>query len=262
MINLITYPLLSSFKEITHFTTTRTGGVSEGTYASMNLGLYSGDKQENIRENFALLCESKKIDSKNFFIPYQTHGDETLVIDRSFLEMNISEQQILLHGKDALITNLSNVYLGISTADCVPILLYDPVQKVVAAVHAGWRGSAQLIAGQTIREMTRMFGCKPENLMGVIGPSISPEVYNVGEELIRPFMEHGFIIDRIFRHSDGKLLLDLWQANEDVLVRYGMRQENIEIARRCTFSEEDTFFSARRLGIKSGRMISVIGIGI
>lgn len=261
LINLITYPLLSAFKEVTHFTTTRQGGVSEGSYASLNLGLYSGDKPENIKENFSHLGNFTKINPEKIFLPYQTHGDEVLVIDSDFLEKNKSEQQIELHGKDALISNQPNVYMGVSTADCVPILLYDPVQKAVAAVHAGWRGTAQLIAGQAIRQMTNAFGCKPENLVGVIGPSISPAVYEVGEELIRPFGTNGFIIDRIFRHSEGKIQLDLWQANEDVLVRYGMRQENIEIACRCTFSEQDTFFSARRLGIKSGRMISVIGMG-
>lgn len=260
MIDLITYPIFSQFNEINHFTSTRKSGVSEGDFSSLNLGLYSGDKPENIQENFKLLFDFTGIKPHQLFIPHQTHGEEIIVIDQTFLQENSETQQSHLYGKDALITNIPNVYIGVTTADCVPILIYDRVKKVVGAIHAGWRGTCAKIVSKTIEKMREKFGSNPSDMFAVIGPSISVEVYNVGNELVDEFEKAGFIINDIFQQKNEKIYLDLWKANESLLLKSGIKKENIEISRRCTFSEPETFFSARKLGVKSGRMISVVGL--
>ncbi|VBB48210.1 conserved hypothetical protein [uncultured Paludibacter sp.] len=260
MINLITYPLLSQFKEINHFTSTRNSGVSEGNFSSLNLGLYSTDKQEFIQENFNLLFNFTGIKPEQLFIPHQTHSDEIIVIDEDFLTKTRETQQFLLYGKDGLITKISDIYIGVTTADCVPILIYDPKQKAVAAVHAGWRGTCSKILSKTIEKMQSEFNSHPDDLFAVFGPSISVDVYNVGNELVDEFQKTGFDTKEIFQLKDGKYHLDLWKANRNLLLEKGLKKENIEISGHCTFSEPDKFFSARKLGIKSGRMISVIGL--
>lgn len=260
MIELITYPLFSEFNEINHFTSTRKSGVSQGDFFSLNLGLYSGDEPDNIQKNFNLLFDFTGIKPHQLFIPHQTHGDEIIVIDKKFTQESPENQQSLLYGKDALITNIPDIYIGVTTADCVPILIYDPVKKAVGAVHAGWRGTCGKIVSKTIEQMCEKFGSNPNDMFAVIGPSISVNVYNVGNELVDEFEKAGFKTNEIFQQKNEKIHLDLWKANENLLLEKGLKIENIEIAKRCTFTEHETFFSARKLGIKSGRMISVIGI--
>lgn len=260
LINLITYTLFSQFKEMNHFTSTRNTGVSEGDFFSLNLGLYSGDKPDFIQKNFNLLFDFTGIKSHQLFIPHQTHGDKIIIVDEKFLQEKSEKQQSLLYGKDALITNLSDIYIGVTTADCVPVLIYDPAKKVVGAIHAGWRGTCAKIISKTIEKMSEKFGSNPTDMIAVIGPSISVDVYNVGDELVDEFENAGFKTSEIFQQKNEKIHLDLWKANENLLLEKGLKKENIEISGRCTFTEYETFFSARKLGIKSGRMISVIGI--
>ena len=137
---------LSGYRDISHFTTTRHGGVSTGTYASMNPGVYTEDDPGFIRKNLELLSDAVGISLENMVIPHQTHEDRVLAIDASFLSLNDKERKLRLEGVDALVTNVPDVCVAVSTADCVPVLLYAPDRKVVAAVHAGWRGTVLHIA--------------------------------------------------------------------------------------------------------------------
>ena len=137
---------LSGYRDISHFTTTRHGGVSTGTYASMNPGVYTEDDPGFIRKNMELLSDAVGISLENMVIPHQTHEDRVLAIDASFLSLNDKERKQRLEGVDALVTNVPDVCVAVSTADCVPVLLYAPDRKVVAAVHAGWRGTVLHIA--------------------------------------------------------------------------------------------------------------------
>lgn len=255
----VSYPILSHFiNDILHFTSTRFGGVSSGSYESLNIGLFSGDKDEHIRENFSRLYQAVGIENKQLHIPYQTHAHKVVKIDQQFLNQNSTIRQELLHGVDALVTNLPNQCIGVSTADCVPILLFDPVQKAVGAVHAGWRGTCARIASHTVQSMQENYGTNPQDLIVAIGVSISPDVYEVGDELVGFFQKENFETNKIFFKKGEKHHLDLWEANKMVLVEAGVKAENIEISGLCSFTEQDRFFSARRLGIKSGRMVSGI----
>lgn len=257
-LEIVQYKNLSKFADLLHFTTTRSGGVSEGNYASLNLGRFSGDKEENIRENFTRLFREIGIANSQLHLPYQTHENHVQLIDLDFLLLSQEAKAQNLHGFDALITNLPNQCIGVSTADCVPILLYDPVKKAIGAVHAGWRGTCSRILKNTIEAMSANFQSKPSDLIASIGPSISPDVYEVGDELFEAFKEEDFDVEKIFFKKENKFHLDLWTANKNILLDAGLKAENIEISGLCTFTQHERFFSARRLGIKSGRIVSGI----
>ncbi|MDD4489885.1 MAG: peptidoglycan editing factor PgeF [Paludibacter sp.] len=256
---LITYDLPQKQTDIKFFTTTRQGGgISEANYASFNVSPFCGDNPEHVKHNLQLLADQIKISPVKILIPYQVHGTEIRKIDAEFMKSDIKEQAKLLHGIDALVTNIRGVCIGVTTADCVPVFLFDVSKQVVAVAHAGWRGTCAKIVSKTIHLMISEYNCKPENIQAVIGPSISMPAYQVGEELHTAFQEVGFPVDRIFIRKETGLYLDLWKANELLLLNEGIINSHIAIAGRCTFTECELFFSARRLGIKSGRMLSGI----
>lgn len=255
---MITYNLLNKYNEIAHFCTSRQGGVSVGNYASWNLSPFSGDKPEHIAENQRILCNQLGIGVQNLIIPYQTHKTEIREINETFIQLTADEKSNLLNGIDALITNIKGVCIGITTADCVPLLFFDPVLKVVAAAHAGWRGTCGRIAEKTVLKMNQRYGCNPSDILVAIGPSISSNVYEIGNDVVENFENAGFEIEKIFETRNDSIFLDLWAANQQSLENAGILQENIEIAGLCTYTEHERFFSARRLGLKSGRMLSGI----
>lgn len=253
---------LSGDCNISHFVTTRHGGVSEGAYASFNPGEYSGDDPEAVSENRKLLADAIGIPSGRIFAPFQVHGAEIRSIEPFFLSLPLDEQQAYLHGVDALVTNVPDVCIAVATADCVPVLLYAPDVKAVAAVHAGWRGTVQQIAAKTVRFLVEEYNADPSLMKAGIAPSISQEAFEVGEEVVEAFREAGFDMQRILKRKEetGKAHIDLWEANRLQLLNSGLVAENIEVAGICTYTHHDEFFSARRLGIRSGRMLSGIFI--
>ena len=255
---MITYHLLDKQNEIAHFCTSLKGGVSVGNYASFNMSPFSGDNPIHFERNLQLLADKLGIIPDKIIIPFQTHETEIRHIDRKFLNLPAAEKKEHLSGIDALITNCPNVCIGITTADCVPLLFFDPVQKVIAAAHAGWRGTCGRIAEKTVLAMISLYNCLPENILVTIGPSISAQVYNVGKELIENFKSARFEASEIFETRNEVIFLDLWKANRSSLLSAGIQPHHIETSGICTFTEHEKFFSARRLGIKSGRMLSGI----
>jgi len=249
---------LSSFQELLHFSTTRIGGSSTGNYSALNLGFNSGDLPENVIENRIRLCAALHISPDLLVFPKQTHTANVKTITTGFFDLATEEQKDFLNKTDAIITNLKGICVAVKTADCVPILLFDPKQKIVAAVHAGWRGTVQNILLKTIQKMAEEFGSEQSDIVAGIGPSISPEVYEVGEEVWKQFDSEFYL--PTFPAKPDKRLLDLWQANYHQLIVSGIPANQIEVARICTFSDPDRFFSARRDGIKTGRMATGIMI--
>ncbi|QIX63820.1 peptidoglycan editing factor PgeF [Parabacteroides distasonis] len=251
---------LSGYRDISHFTTTRHGGVSTGTYASMNPGVYTEDDPGFIRKNLELLSDAVGISLENMVIPHQTHEDRVLAIDASFLSLNDKERKQRLEGVDALVTNVPDVCVAVSTADCVPVLLYAPDRKVVAAVHAGWRGTVLHIARKAASLMIEAYDCDPTQLVAGIGPSISQAAFEVGEEVVKAFQMAGFPMERILRRNaeTQKAHIDLWETNRLQLLEAGLLSGHIEIAGICTYIRYEDYFSARRLGVKSGRILTGI----
>lgn len=259
-LTMLQFPRLSGYCNIAHFITTRAGGVSEGAYASMNPATYSGDNPERVRKNRQLLADVLGISSDCFLAPYQIHEERIALVEDSFLHWEQERRQAFLQGADAVITPLRGLCPVISTADCVPVLLYAPDVRVVAAVHAGWRGTVRQIVRQTVETLVSVYQADPRRIEAGIGPFIGKEAFEVGEEVVEAFRASGADLSAIaFRHpANGKAHIDLGEANRLQLLAGGLLSERIEKAGICTYTDPEHFFSARRLGIHSGRIWSGI----
>ncbi len=246
--------------QVTAFSTTRNGGVSKGDYASMNCTPYTGDDIEAVQRNQELLCTALHIEKEQLIIPYQTHSVNALVIDKEFLQQNAEKRNEQLQNIDALITQEKGVCLCVSTADCTPILLYDRKQQVIAAIHAGWRGTVNYIVRKTLEQMNRLYNTQGEDIFAAIGPCIGFDAFEVGDEVYDVFKQNDFPMEYIsgWKPETHKWHIDLQMANSVQLIDFGVPTEQIDICDICTFTHYEKFFSARRLGIKSGRILSGI----
>lgn len=235
------------------FSTLRQGGGGEGNYGCFNITHYCGDSAENVAANRKLLCAELGIDNAHLVLPRQTHSVVVEVVTPD----NLSAP---LEGVDAVITNVEGVCIGVSTADCIPLLYFDPIQSVIAAVHAGWRGTVKGIAKKALQAMMEQFDTHPENVQVVVGPGISKTSFEVGEEVVEAFRNAGFAMESIHSMNaiTGKSHLDLCEANVALLEAAGVKRENVQQSGICTYQSHETFFSARRLGINSGRIFTGI----
>lgn len=215
----IEYPLSQRFPHLRLFTTTRHGGVSKGNYATFNPSPFSGDQQEDVAENLKLLSAELNVAPENIIFPYQMHQTGVKKIDAGFMKLTSTEKTASLHGMDALVTDLKDVCIGVTTADCVPLFFYNDVRKVAAVAHAGWRGTCAGIVTETVRVMQSDYDCDANDIYTVIGPSISVNVYQVGEELYTAFHDNDFPVETIFTRNAEGLFLDLWKANEYLLLQ-------------------------------------------
>lgn len=196
----------------------------------------------------AFTTEREDAMPEEIILPVQTHSCNVAMV---------CESQAEYPDTDALVTDQAGVMIGIRTADCVPVLLYDDVRHVVAAVHAGWRGTVGGITRRAVDVMVSEFGCRPADVHAIIGPSISPGAFEVGDEVVEQFMRAGFPDDIVLRNNP-KPHIDLWEANQWLLTEAGVPAEQIEVAGLCTYTNTNRFFSARREGIGTGRLVSGI----
>lgn len=253
-------------KPVRAFSTTRHGGVSKGMYASFNANHYCGDEPDNVRENRSLLCKELGINENRLIVPHQTHNDRTLIINDAFLFLPSEVRKDMLEGIDAVSTNINNVCVCVSTADCIPILIYDEKNHVVSAVHAGWRGTIQRIVMTNINVLAHTFGIDPSECKAIIGPGISLDAFEVGEEVYETFASKGFDMTEIAKKylskdkQSEKWHINLPLCNKFQLLQAGLKEENIHLSNICTYSSSNDFFSARRLGVNSGRILNGIMI--
>lgn len=239
------------------FSTTRHGGVSQGNYAEFNINYYCGDDVADIEANRQSLCHLLGIDEYHLVYPHQVHGIEVRQIGEDFPSLPSSTKQKLLEGVDAVMTNVAEICIGVSTADCIPILLYDKAHHACCAVHAGWRGTVQRVVQHAVHAMQVAYHTQPTELRAVIGPGISLENFEVGDEVYEQFAKAGFPMDIIARQY-AKWHIDLWECNRIQLIDLGVSPQNIFTSGICTYAQTDEFFSARRLGINSGRIFTGI----
>lgn len=231
------------------FSTTRSGMEGTGQYAGFNLLHRGQPAPPHVRRNRERLCARLGIGEERLVIPQQTHGTRVAVVADG------SED---LAATDGLLTATPGLCIAVSTADCVPLLLADPRQRAVGAVHAGWRGTLGRIAAGAIARMEEAFGTRPADVEVVIGPSISPEAFEVGPEVYEAFRAAAFPMERISRQINGRWHIDLWAANALTLAGAGVSPHRIRPTRICTYAHSDTFFSARRLGLEAGRTLNGI----
>ena len=224
--------LLSNHTDILHFFSTRENGA---------------DKIEELSELLTIPLD-------NIVITQQTHGANVRIITPA----NKAEIHV---DTDALATKHRGICITIKTADCTPVLLFDPKQKAVAAIHSGWRGTVQNIAEKTINVLKQQFHSKPENIIAAIGPSIGQENYEVGPEVVEQFQKLFPVVSSVLDFSGcpvGKAKLNVRHALLQQLLNAGLNLLNIDMTNLCTFNEASVFYSARREGANTGRMINGI----
>ena len=247
---LYQFQSFNKFPEVFHYISSRQGGIREGEIGSLNLSFKVGDHDENVISNRKTLAKAIGIDHSALIFPVQTHSSNVV---------SVYTGKENLEDTDALITREKGICISVMSADCVPVLLFDPREKVVAAIHSGWKGTVSAIVLKTIKAMQENFGSKSNDIIAGIGPSICSEVYEVGEELIEKFEEaFGSKQGLALRENGGKGYLDLWEANRRLLAGSGVKEENIEVSEICTFKNSDRFFSARKSENKAGRFAAGI----
>lgn len=241
------------------FSTTRGEVNGRNPYSGVNLCNYVGDDALRVLDARVMLAMQLGIDLDNLIMPRQTHSCRVAVIDTHYMSSDIDQQEQALEGVDALVTSMPGVVIGVNTADCVPIVLADAAVGVIAVAHAGWRGTVGGIVGAVVEEMCRQ-GSRVEHIVASMGPSICQACFEVGDEVVEAFGKAGFDLSAIVKRnaSTGKAHIDLRAANRDVLVAAGVLEGNIVLSRHCSRCEHGRFFSARRLGIDSGRTFTGI----
>lgn len=225
---------------------TRHGGISKAPFSFLNLGLYSDDLPDSVRENRKRFFDAFGAGESSVAGAYQVHGDAVLLVKKPGQ----------YKGYDALITRQRGLFLTVTVADCTPILLADPVQRAVAAIHAGWKGTAAGITGKAVAAMVREFGTRPANCYAYVGTCIGASNYEVDADVADHFP------DDFKRWDDarGKFFLDLKAANQAQLTGAGIPESQIGISPFCTYENNDTFFSHRKEKGRTGRMLALIGI--
>ena len=225
---------------------TRHGGVSEAPFTSLNLGINTNDDSENTIENRRIFFGELGIAEIQLASSYQVHRDKVQIVT----EAGRTE------GFDALVTNQPNVFVGVTVADCTPILIYDAKNQAVGAIHAGWRGTVAQIVSKTLKTMQQEYGTQSADCYVYVGTCIDECSFEVGEEVAEQF-------DAEFKRFDaqlGKYLIDLKQANAAQLTAFGIPTSQIEISPYSTVTHNETYFSYRLEKGQTGRMLAVIGI--
>ena len=235
-----TIPALDKAGKYLHAFTTRHGGLG-----ARGNGTRQPDDWSAVADAFGIHID--RVATVN-----QVHGENIVRVD----ELNIIRSREV-HA-DALMTDVPGIAVGVETADCVPVLLYDPVRPAVAAVHAGWRSTVKKIVQKAVNRMHEEFRSEPSKLIAAIGPAIGPECYEVDEPVIGPVQEaFSFWPDVATPRGGGRWSLDLVKANRHELMQIGLASKNIHAAGMCTACRKDLFYSYRAEG-KTGRMLSVI----
>lgn len=255
------YLIIPAFEKsgmVKHCFTTRAGGVSSGIYNSLNTSNTSEDPIENVRGNLDIICSAIGIDCTRLVFSDQTHRDNIRIVNEADIgkELTVTSN---ITDTDGLMTNIPGIPLITFYGDCVPLFFLDAKNGAIALTHSGWRGTALKVGAKTIRQMTEAYGTKPEDCLVGIGPSIGPECFEVGSEVVREFKD-SFDNWQEFTEPFGadKFKIDLWKANKLMITEQGVPEENITVSGLCTMCNEDLFFSYRRDKGRTGSMSAIM----
>lgn len=259
---------MDPYEELTAGFTSRHGGVSEAPYSTLNCGLHVLDKPEHVIRNRELLAKAVGQPFDAFTYAEQVHGNEVTVVSLREKGIGRTSRESAIQAKDGFITREKGIVLCAQFADCVPLFFYDPVQQVVGLSHAGWKGTVLNISMATISLMTHTFGSQPKDIRAAIGPSIgvccyevddtvATRVYAVLEEMNTSPEEQLRVISG---KENGKYMLNLQELNRKLLVQAGIMSSHIEVTQLCTSCRSDEFFSHRKEGGSTGRMVAWIGL--
>ncbi|MFA7463645.1 MAG: peptidoglycan editing factor PgeF [Syntrophales bacterium] len=245
-------PLLAAYgRLLTHAFFTRHGGVSSGQYSSLNFSSKEGDTAENVSRNLEIAASSLGFSAADFLLVRQVHGDGILTWNG-----NRPPVEPLMY--DGIVTSSTGIALCIKTADCVPVLLADPVKKIIGAVHAGWRGTAARIVQKAVLVMQREYSCRPENILASEGPAIGPCCYEVDESVIRAMCDRSWAGFVHKGKRPDRWMLDLAGINGVQLHEAGLPPGNISIGPVCTSCRTDLLYSHRAESGRTGRSLNFI----
>lgn len=241
-----TSPNLANVEFTKHFFSTRIGGISTGAFESLNLGVYTNDVDENIQYNLDKIFSSAKMHSNKITYLKQVHSDKFFVVN------NDNYLDVRGQNGDALITSEKGIAIGVFTADCVPLILVDTHNKIVAVVHAGWKGTALNIVGKVLKYMKINMGTDSKNVFAAVGPSIGPCCFEVGVEVAEKF---NFVYE-----NENKLYVDLWKENVKQITDFGVSKDRISSSMICTSCNCDIVFSYRKESGNTGRLGTFVEI--
>lgn len=254
----LTYLTADTLSGTIHCFSTRRGGVSTGVLESLNLGIHRGDAPENVEKNYEILGRAVGFTPAQTVFTRQVHTDHVLRVGRADCGCGLLRPQT--QDCDGLITNEPGVALCCFSADCTPILLFDPVRRAVAAIHSGWRGTALGIAKTAVEAMTREFGTNPADLHAAIGPCISRCCFETDRDV--PDAMRAALgadaADAITDHHTGKYHVDLKVINRRWLLRAGLPAAQIDTAAQCTACQPELFWSHRKTGAARGSLAGII----
>lgn len=253
---VITCDALTETGLVRHGFSMKKEGTSAGKFASLNLGLFTGDFKENVRRNFALFCHDIGVEPENLVSLKQIHSTTVLSVTQKDVGKVFTEEPFI--EADGLLTNEPGVCLTTFFADCTPFLFFDPVCRVVGAVHSGWRGTLGQIVCRAVEAMVHHYGSDSRNILVASGPSIKQCHFEVGQEVYKLFLEQfGEIAEKNTLQKGEKFYIDTDAINVCSLERVGVLQEHIFLNPCCTYCESEKFFSYRRDG-ETGRMCAMI----
>lgn len=257
---LVVLQPFDQFNDVVQCTTTRQFGEANSEFAGISLNVQGVEKGISQR-NLALLCKKLDVESDRFILPNQTHGNCVKIIADDYFSLTSNAKNTFCNNCDGLVTNLKNVCIGVLTADCLPVVFYDPGKKVVAIAHAGWRGAASKIVTNVVEIMIKNYGSNPENMIVAIGPSITGKNYEVSPDFSDNFQ--GVLPTEIrakaISKKGNKQYFDLHFVTQYLLVESGVKKENVYESGSCTYSSNH-FFSFRKMPSQKGSMITCIGL--
>jgi len=256
---LLHYPLLDQTGIVEHCFTTRLGGVSEGVCSSLNLSFSRGDKPEAVLENYRRVAAAFGKTVNDFVCTDQTHTTTVLRVGKKEAGIGVTKEKPYTD-VDGLITNESGVILSTFYADCVPLYFVDPVHKAIGLSHSGWRGTVGRMGQKTLNAMKENFGTNPADVYAAVGPSICQDCYEISEDVAEYFYQEfqGHEEEILINKGSGKYQLDLWKANEIVMLDAGILPEHMAVTNICTCCNAELLFSHRASHGKRGNLAAFL----
>lgn len=258
----LSYPLLKKTGIVNHGFSTRIGGVSEGIFSSMNLSFSRGDDEACVRENFKRMAETIGVEPNSLVFAAQTHTTNVRKVTAGDKGKGIV-YPLDYQDVDGLITNESGICLTTFYADCVPLFFIDPVHKAIGLSHSGWRGTVGKMGQETLRRMREEYGTDAKDVIAAVGPSICQDCYEVSEDVIEKFKEAFDEIywgELFYQKENNKYQLNLWKANEIILLEAGVPKENIAVTNVCTNCNSDVLFSHRATKGERGSLAAFMAL--
>lgn len=252
----LSYPIFESLGIVHHGFSTRFGGVSRGNCASMNISTTRGDDPAAIKENTRRIASAIGVEPENMVFTHQTHTVNVAVVKEKDEGRRFPET-------DGMVTDVPGICLVTFYADCVPLYFVDPVKKAIGLSHSGWRGTVRKMGKVTVEKMREAYGCRPEDIVAAIGPSICQDCYEVSGDVIEEFQKNfkmEILPELFYRKENGKYQLNLWKANEEVLLEAGIKKEKIAVTNVCTHCNPNVLFSHRTMGDRRGNLSAFLAL--